>query len=79
MKKRGFSKLGHYQRGGWRFDFVVKTPRNLWALEVKSGKGKNPKGVAEFCREYPDAKPLVIGSQGVPLDEYFRTNPEEIF
>ena len=60
-------------------DFVIKTPRNMWALEVKSGKSKNPKGLAEFCNIYPEANPLMIGSQGMSLGEFFKTNPKELF
>jgi predicted AAA+ superfamily ATPase len=76
----GFPYSVHYWRKrGLEVDFVVKTPRNIWALEVKSGKPKNPKGLAEFCNIYPDAKPLMFGSQDISLSEFFKTKPKEIF
>jgi predicted AAA+ superfamily ATPase len=71
--------LYYWRKKGLEVDFVIKTPLNLWALEIKSGKPQNPKGVAEFCRLYQDARPLIIGSQGMPFDEFFRTNPKEVF
>ena len=71
--------VNYWRKRGLEVDFVVKTPRNMWALEVKSGKYNNPKGLAEFCNIYPEANPLVIGSQGISLDEFFKTDPKEIF
>ncbi len=45
--------------------------RHLWALEVKSGgPGKTP-GLSKFCRLYPEAEPMVIGSEGTPLEGFF--------
>ena len=71
--------LYYWRKRGLEVDFVIKTPLSLWALEIKSGKPQNPKGVAEFCRLYQDARPLIIGSQGMPFGEFFRTNPKELF
>ncbi|MBN1831663.1 MAG: ATP-binding protein [Deltaproteobacteria bacterium] len=60
-------------------DFVVKTPNDLWALEVKSGNAKSPKGISAYCRLYPQARPLIIGSQNMSFDEFFRLDPRELF
>lgn len=60
-------------------DYIVKTPKKLWGIEVKSGRPKHPKGVSEFLKSYPDAKMLIIGSQGMSLEEFFRTDPRAIF
>jgi len=48
-------------------------------LELKSGKSNNPKGLTAFYSLYPDAKPLTLGHQGMPFDEFFRTDPKELF
>lgn len=71
--------VSYWRKGALEVDFTVKTPRNLWAIEVKSGKSSNPKGLAAFCSLYSDAKPLTIGPQGMAFDEFFRTNPIELF
>jgi uncharacterized protein len=71
--------VSYWRKGALEVDFVVKTPRNLWALEVKSGKSSNPKGLAAFCSLYPDATPLTIGPQGIPFDEFFSADPKELF
>ena len=76
----GFSySLYYWRKRGLEVDFVVKTPQDVWALEVKSGKPKNPKGMNVFHDLYPDVKSLVIGAQGMPLDEFFKTDPKKIF
>ena len=60
-------------------DFVVESSRKTWAIEVKSGRPDNVKGLETFCKVYPDAKPLILGRGGMPLEDFFRTNPAEIF
>ncbi|MFO8090815.1 MAG: ATP-binding protein [Desulfatiglandaceae bacterium] len=60
-------------------DFVVKTPKQMWGIEVKSGKPKNPKGIAGFLRMYPDARTLTVGSEDMPVETFFRTDPRDLF
>jgi len=69
----------YWRHRGFEIDFIVKTPKKLWGIEVKSGRPKHPKGVSEFLKSYPDAKILIIGSQGMSLEEFFRTDPRAIF
>ena len=68
----------YWRERNFEVDFVIETPRKLWALEVKSGKvGKAP-GLTKFCERYPEASPLIIGTGGIPLEEFFSQNPKEI-
>lgn len=69
----------YWRNRGNEVDFVVQTPNDLWALEVKSGNTKSPKGISEFSRLYPKSRPLIIGSQGMSFDEFFRLDPREFF
>ncbi len=63
--------LYYWRERGLEVDFVIETPRRLWALEVKSGGvGKTP-GLTRFCRLYPETKPLIIGAEGMPLADFF--------
>lgn len=68
----------------WRYkgaevDFVVKTPKQVWGIEVKSGKPENPKGVAIFLNSHPGARMLILGPQGMALEQFFRTDPRDLF
>lgn len=70
----------HYWRfKGMEVDFVIKTPKQIWAVEVKSGKPKNPKGISEFLKHYPKARTTIVGPQGMPLAEFFETDPKVLF
>ena len=59
-------------------DFAVRTPEDLFALEVKSGRPRQARGLQAFIRRYPDARPLIIGSGGLPLEEFFSMNPKDL-
>jgi hypothetical protein len=50
--------------------FVINTPKQLWGIEVKSGKPKSIKGLSAFSKEYPDAKTMIIGTDGIPLEDF---------
>lgn len=59
-------------------DFVVRSARGLWAIEVKSGRfGKAP-GIQAFLRLHPDARPQLLGPGGLPLEQFFSLNPSEL-
>lgn len=69
----------HYWRDGpSEVDYVVKTPRHLWALEVKSGRAGRVSGLAAFQRKNPHARALIIGGGGIPLEEFFATPPSTL-
>lgn len=59
-------------------DFVIKSPSRTLAVEVKSGKPNNLQGLSTFCRLYPKAIPIVIGPQGISLEEFFRNDPSDL-
>ena len=59
-------------------DFVVRTPRGLWAVEVKSGRSGEVPGMGAFLRLHPVAHPQVLGSGGLALEEFFSMDPSEL-
>jgi len=69
----------YWRHKGLEIDYVVKTPKQIWGIEVKSGRPSNPKGVSGFLNMYPEARTMIVGSEGVPLDEFFRSNPRDLF
>lgn len=54
-------------------DFVLHRGGQLLAIEVKSGliKARQP-GMAAFRRTFPQARSLLIGREGIPIDEFLR-------
>ena len=58
-------------------DFVLSRGSRLTAIEVKSGaRRQSMPGMDAFAARYPVTRRLLVGAQGVPLDE-FLTAPAE--
>src|SRR3989337_4302979 len=58
----------------WRLaqvDFVVTRGTETWAIEIKSGRAGKLSGMEHFRRRYPEAKKLIAGTGGIPLDQSF--------
>jgi len=50
------SELYYWREGNVEVDFILKTPKGLWALEIKSGRKKPyTKGLQEFSKKFPKA------------------------
>lgn len=77
---RATHQLYYWRDRDSEVDYVVETPRGLWALEVKSGAGRARRsGLDAFRRRYAQARLLVVGAEGMPLAEFFSSAPETIF
>jgi len=52
-------------------DFVLRRGKKLVAIEVKSGRRRdNLPGLAQFNREFKVSRTLLVGADGIPLDEF---------
>ena len=61
-------------------DFVLQWGNDLIAIEVKSGRKRTSfPGIGAFSREFKVNKKLLIGAQGIQLDEFLLTPPEKWF
>jgi predicted AAA+ superfamily ATPase len=57
-------------------DFVGARGKELVALEVKTGLRKQAlPGVSAFAGKYPVTKKLLVGTGGIPIEEFLLTNP----
>ncbi len=63
--------LSYWQDSQNEVDFVISQRDQIFALEVKSGLPKTPKGLSVFKSLYPKSSVYIIGSGGVPLEEFF--------
>jgi predicted AAA+ superfamily ATPase len=54
-------------------DFVVRAGKSVTAIEVKSGRARHGfAGLAAFGAAVPKARKLVVGADGVPVEEFLR-------
>lgn len=65
----------HFSLFWWRdgnseVDFVLQSGSSLTALEVKSGRIKDTKGLYEFCERFQPQKSIVVGSDATPLEDF---------
>jgi Predicted ATPase (AAA+ superfamily) len=72
-------EVSYWRERSHEVDFVVRAGRNVWAIEVKSGRPARPAGLGEFLRRHPRARPLLVGAGGMPLEEFFSTEPTSLF
>jgi len=59
-------------------DFVISRGDTLAVIEVKSGRRKaSLPGIEAFSREFKVKRKLLVGSQGIALEDFLLTPPEE--
>jgi len=64
-------KLFYWRERNLEVDFVIKSGRKLTALEVKSTRARlSPPGLEAFARAFPGVRPLLVGGDGIPLDQF---------
>jgi hypothetical protein len=62
----------YWNDGSKEVDFVLRAGRELFALEVKSGhQPGNVSGLDAFRAIAPNARPMVLGTGGLPLESWF--------
>lgn len=61
----------YWRDGDHEVDFVIARGHDIWAIEVKSGRSGKTTGLSRFRARYPDAGVLLVGAQGIPLEEFF--------
>jgi len=65
----------YWRRGNAEVDYVVERGTTVWGLEVKSGRPRPASGLSAFRLAYRKAHTLIIGSEGIPLEEFLGSDP----
>lgn len=63
-------KLFYWREREDEVNFVIDAEDKLVAIEVKSGRRTNNQGLSEFMKRYNPDFSLVVGSGGVPVEEF---------
>jgi len=71
--------LSYWREAGCEVDYVVARGNRIWCIEAKSGRSGRTSGLARFRSRYPEARPLLVGGQGMPLEQFFSTDPGTLF
>lgn len=59
-------------------DFIVNRSGHVTALEVKSGRRGMNSGLPHFAEHFHPNRSLVIGTNGISLEDFFTANVEDI-
>jgi uncharacterized protein len=71
-------ETSYWRRGDQEVDYIVRSGRTAWALEVKSGRARGVSGLIAFRKEHPRSRALLLGSGGIDLKEFFAADPREL-
>ena len=71
----------HYWRErGSGVDFVISNDKKIIGIEVKSGRRKeSTSGMGEFQKRFKPMRILIVGSGGMPLEEFLSQDPASLF
>lgn len=72
-------KVYYWRHRNDEIDFVLEKRGKVIGLEIKSGTAGNTSGMVEFKAKYSPHKVLLVGSSGMPWQEFLKINPAEIF
>jgi hypothetical protein len=67
-------KLYYWREREDEVDFIIDYNRQCIAIEVKSGRRTNNEGLGVFRDKFHPVQSFVVGSGGVPLDEFLTWN-----
>jgi predicted AAA+ superfamily ATPase len=71
--------LYYWREGSYEVDFVLEKEDKVIAIEVKSGMKAENRGMEIFSGKFKPEKMLLVGTGGIPQNEFLKINPEELF
>ena len=78
LNTRGVVTRIHYWRDPpHEVDFVVSRGPHLLGIEVKSGQSLKKYGLDAFKARFPNAKTMIVGPSGIPINDLFSLSTEE--
>lgn len=72
-------KVYYWRENNFEVDFIVERNNKIWALEVKSGKRGMNSGLHLFRQKFNPYRAFVIGTDGVPIEEFLLANLDDFF
>ncbi|MDR0745686.1 MAG: DUF4143 domain-containing protein, partial [Mediterranea sp.] len=69
----------YWNKGNLEVDYVIEKAESIVALEVKSGKESVNKGLSLFNDEFHPHGVFLVGTDGIPFEQFLSMNPAELF
>jgi len=72
-------QLYYWRENNYEVDFVIEKKGKVIAIEVKSGRRGENKGMSEFTKKFKPDKVLLVGTGGIDIEMFLKTNPVNLF
>ena len=72
-------KVHYWREKNEEVDFIIEKDGELVALEVKSGKNKKDLGLSSFKKLYQTKRTLLVGGDGLTIEEFLNIAPKDLF
>jgi predicted AAA+ superfamily ATPase len=72
-------RLFYWREGNYEIDFLLQYRGKTLAIEVKSGVLRGAPGMEIFRKKFNPDKMLLVGTGGLPWEEFLEINPVELF
>lgn len=72
-------KVYYWRNGNKEIDFVLESNRRCIAIEVKSGRRTANAGMPAFVERFSPQRSLIVGSGGVPVEEFLQWELGKLF
>ncbi|MDR2969750.1 MAG: ATP-binding protein [Tannerellaceae bacterium] len=69
----------YWNKGDYEVDYVIEQGGIVIGIEVKSGKGSANKGMAMFDEEFHPRGIYIVGTDGIPVEQFLTMNPADLF
>lgn len=71
--------LYYWREGNHEVDFILEKGNRIVGLEVKSGMKAGNAGMGIFAARFHPGKVLLVGTGGIPLGDFLKIDPLELF
>ena len=71
--------LYYWREGNNEVDFILEKGDKVIGLEVKSSVSADNAGMGVFNDKFHPNKMLIVGTSGIPYEEFLKINPKELF
>lgn len=71
--------LYYWREGNKEVDFILEKGGKVIGLEVKSGVSADNAGMGVFNEKFHPHKVLLVGTGGIPYEEFLKINPNDLF
>lgn len=72
-------QLQYWREKDYEVDFVLERQGKVVALEVKTGRRSMNAGVPTFQQRFKPHKSLIVGTGGIPLEDFFQMKIDHLF